>query len=139
VRSNYDSLATAIAQVVPVLMIAVYIENRLLPRDRSARFYPTFGLVAGWFAILASFAYLADETPETDDATTRGFLLLWFVSISILAGSLVGTARAAMRRSAYASRSNGGQPDGGKASIEPARPPRLLTLILLVLLWRRRR
>ena len=138
-RTNYDSLAAAVAQVVPVLMIAVYLENRLLPQDRSSRFYQTVGLVLGWFAIVASFAYLVDETPSTSDTTTRGSTALWLAAVGLLAGSLAGTARAALRPTDGGSRTEDVRPRPTTAPDTRPSPGRLFALLVLVLLWRRRR
>jgi hypothetical protein len=96
VRTNYDALATAVAQVLPILLVATFVENRFLPRGRRDLFFRVYQRLAlwlGWLGLIGSFAYLAGGYTGTTDVFTRLFLVVWLVSVAMLAGLLVLNAR----------------------------------------------
>ena len=145
-RSNYDSLAAAVAQVLPILMIAVFIENRFISRrrDRFMSFYQHLALWSGWLGILGGFAYLAGDDRNPDSVSTRLLLVLWLVSTAMLAGSLAGNARQALKASTDRRNESdpscgpSDQPDWRPTNVESRSVPhRLCSLLVLVLLWRR--
>ena len=100
-RDNYDALAGVVAQLLPLLIIVVFVESRIAPsyrKDRFWRFYRPFALGTGWLGTLAALAYLASDM-DSGGLVTRSFVALWFISAGCLLGLFVLEARQAFSSS----------------------------------------
>ena len=112
-RDNYDALAGAVAQLLPLLIIVVFVESRIVPsyrQDKFWRFYRPFALGTGWLGTLAALAYLASDM-DSGSLETRLFVGLWFVAAGCLLGLLALEARQALSsRHEPQDRSQSGKP-----------------------------
>lgn len=145
VRDNYDALAATVAQVFPVLLIALFVENRFLgggpPIVRSARLWMRVSIGLGWLGLATAFAYLATRPEDWRALTIRLVVLVWLVGAALMAGSLAGFARAAIDRTNVETRRTAIPSQG--ATPVPNKPkdrniPKTGTLVVLILFLARR-